>query len=210
MELNKQLRALKKLYPEPKGSLRYKKPFQLLVAVILSAQCTDERVNKVTPPLFKQYPTIESFAKANIKALEQAVKPTGYYRNKAKAVKGSAQHIIKHHNKKMPDTIKELTAFPGVGRKTANVVITALHNKAEGIAVDTHVTRISQRLGWTPFKDPRRIEFDLLDKIPKKEWTKITHLLIAHGRKICKAPTPHCSKCPIEKLCPKKGVTKSH
>lgn len=200
------LKILQKTYPDVTCPLKYSTEFELLVAVILSAQCTDKRVNLVTPQLFKTYPSIEEYAKADLKKLEELIHTTGFYRNKAKAIKGSAQKIIQEFNGKMPNTLKDLTSLPGVGRKTANVTLNEIHNKDEGIAVDTHVTRVAYRLGLTKNKDPKKIEQDLMQKIPKKRWSKVHLELIYHGRAICKARKPHCTKCPLNKICPREEV----
>lgn len=186
-----------------------KRPWTLLFAVILSAQCTDERVNKVTPILFRQFPDLESYVARPIEDLERVVKPTGFFRNKAKSLKKCAEQLILLHNSELPDTMKELTELAGVGRKTANVILWNIFQKNEGVVVDTHVGRITQRLGITQQKNPITIEKDLMKKLPKKNWGPVSHQLIQLGRDICKAPTPICSQCFFQDICPKRGVIKS-
>ena len=187
---------------ETKCFLNYETPWQLLFATILSAQCTDDRVNIVTEGLFKKYPSLEAFALANLAELEQDVRSTGFYRNKAKSIIGSANMLITQYGGEMPSDIENLTALPGVGRKTANVVrgnIFALPS----IVVDTHVKRVSKRLGLTKNTDPVKIEFDLMKTLPKPHWIRFNHQIIAHGRKICKAPTPKCAECFLTEYCSK-------
>ena len=200
--INKILKILKETYQRPKIALRYQDPFQLLVAVILSAQCTDKQVNKVTPSLFKKFPTPETMANAPIEELEELIRSTGFFRNKAKNIKAAAKLIKEKFNGKVPETMEELTSLPGVARKTANIVLFNAFGKIEGIAVDTHVKRVAQRLGLTKHKDPVKIEKDLMKIIPKEDWGIITFILIEHGRKICKARKPLCDKCPVKDLCP--------
>lgn len=196
------VQRLKKQYPEAECSLTHRNPLQLLVATILSAQCTDERVNIVTKTLFKEYRTAADFADADPRVLEEQIKSTGFYRNKTKSIISMAQSLIEHHDGKVPRTMDELVRLPGVGRKTANVVLGNAFGIDEGIVVDTHVKRISNRLGFTKHKDPDKIEQDLIDLVPKKDWTLWPHLLIHHGRAICQARTPKCEICPINQLCP--------
>ena len=196
------LKKLKKHYPAAKCSLFFSNALELLVATILSAQCTDERVNKVTKDLFKKYKTVNDYAKVNIKELQEDVKSTGFYRNKAKSIKNSAIMIIKDFQGKVPNNMNDLIKLPGVGRKTANVVLGNYYNKAEGIVVDTHVGRISQRTGLTKNKTPEKIEQDLMKIIPKKDWTLFSHLMINHGRKLCQSRKPKCEECFL-KECPK-------
>ncbi len=199
--VRKIIQILKKEYPEAKISLRYSTPFELLVATMLSAQCTDERVNIVTKDLFARYNTPKSIAKLDPKDLEQIIYSTGFYKNKAKNIIASAKIIAEKFNGEVPSTMEELLKLPGVGRKTANVVLS--HSFATpGIVVDTHVTRISNRLGLVSTKDPKKIEFELMKLVPKKDWVIFTHLFIAHGRKICKSRKPQCNECPLNKLCP--------
>jgi endonuclease-3 len=193
---------LKKTYPDSKCSLTYRTPHQLLVATILSAQCTDERVNMVTPGLFDKYRNIEDFAGADIKELEDDIRSTGFYHNKAKAIKNSAGIILNHHGGQMPRTLEEMVELPGVGRKTGSAVLGEAFGIAEGIVVDTHVKRISNKLGFTAQSDPVKIERDLMEIIPHADRIKFTHLLIDHGRAVCKARRPECNRCPLAKLCP--------
>ncbi|HET9869095.1 MAG TPA: endonuclease III [bacterium] len=196
------LKELKRLYPDVRCFLHYKTPFQLLCAVILSAQCTDERVNLVVPGLFKVFPTPEKLAKARIQDIEKLIKSTGFYHNKAKNLLGAAQALLALYKGKMPRTIEEMTAIPGVGRKTANVVLGEVYGISEGITVDTHVTRLSNRLGWTRHQDAVKIERDLMGIVPKEEWLHFSHRLIQHGRKVCDARKPLCGACTLAKWCP--------
>jgi endonuclease-3 len=193
---------LKKIYPEAKTALHHENPLQLLVATILSAQCTDERVNIVTKELFQHYHTAKDYAKANPKVLEQQIRSTGFYRAKTRNIISCCAMLVEKYNGKVPDTIEQLTQLPGVGRKTANVVLGAVWNKAEGVVVDTHVRRLSQRLGFTKEQNPEKIERDLVKIIPQHSWILFSNLLIWHGRKICKARKPKCLECPVNNLCP--------
>jgi endonuclease-3 len=199
--LKKVYPLLEKTYPHAKIALNFKTPLQLLVATILSAQCTDVRVNMVTPPLFKKYPNVKAFAEAEIGVLENAIKSTGFFRNKAKNIKAAADKIISDFDGKVPDTLKELTSLPGVGRKTANVILGNVFDVA-GITCDTHVIRLSRRIALSENSDPVKLEFDLMEIVPKKNWTQLSHLLIFHGRNICKARKPDCQNCPIAEFCP--------
>ncbi len=196
------IRLLKREYPEAKTALVYKNPHQLLVATILSAQSTDEQVNKVTERLFKKYKNPRDFAKADLEELQEDIHSTGFFRNKAKAIKESSKVIVEKHNGKIPEKLEELVKLPGVGRKTASVVLGAAFNRAEGIVVDTHVKRLSGRLGLSDKKDPEKIERDLMELVPKKDWIIFSHLLIHHGRAICKARRPNCPECLLNKICP--------
>ena len=196
------LPILKKLYPKAKCSLDYKNRLQLLIATILSAQCTDERVNKVTPDLFKKYPNVKALADADQNALEKDIQSTGFFRNKAKSLRGMAAAIVEQHQGQVPQTMDELTHLPGVGRKTANVVLGNAFSISEGVVVDTHVARVSARLGLTKETDPVKIEKDLMQIVPREEWTLFSHLLIFHGREICQARKPRCSICPLLPHCP--------
>jgi len=196
------IRALKKQYPEAKCSLNHQDPLQLLVATILSAQCTDERVNIVTKELFKRYRTAEDYANAKPEEMEEAIKSTGFFRNKTKSILGMAHALVEKHGGKVPNTMDALTALPGVGRKTANVVLGNAFGIDEGIVVDTHVSRIAGRLGLTKQKDPVKIERDLMQIVPREDWTIFSHLLIHHGRAICQARQPKCEICPVNDLCP--------
>lgn len=207
--LKKVSSILDKTYPHAKCSLDYKNPLQLLIATILSAQCTDQRVNIVTKDLFKTYKTANDFAIAPISELESAIKSTGFYRNKAKSIKGACTILQEKHGGIVPKTMPELLEFPGVARKTANVVLGNAFNIQEGIPVDTHVTRVTFRLGLTKNTNPVKIEQDLMKIVPKEHWTDFSHKIILHGRTTCKAITPSCSTCPLNKICPRKGVTKA-
>ncbi len=196
------IRKLTKQYPEARCSLNHRNPLQLLVATILSAQCTDERVNIVTKTLFQEYKRASDFANADPSVFEEQIKSTGFFRNKTRSIIAMAQDLVAHHDGKVPRTMEELVKLPGVGRKTANVVLGNAFGIDEGIVVDTHVKRISSRLGFSNNKDPDKIEQDLIGLIPKKDWTLWPHLLIHHGRAICQARTPKCEICPINQLCP--------
>lgn len=196
------VRILKQEYPEAKIALKFRDPWQLLVATILSAQCTDVRVNQVTPKLFKKYKAISDFAKADPGELEKDVHSTGFYKNKAKNIIGSAKKILDEFNGAVPRTMEELTSLDGIGRKTANVILSSGFGIVVGIVVDTHVIRLSARLGFTENKDPVKIENDLMKIIPRKDWGIISHLLILHGRRICVARKPLCAKCKLNRLCP--------
>ncbi len=196
------LKRLKQAYPNATCTLDFKTPVQLLVATILSAQCTDERVNKVTPGLFKNYPTAHDLAAAPIEKLEEIIRSTGFYHQKARSIQGSCKILVEEHNGKVPDSLEQLVRLPGVGRKTANVVLGNAFGKNVGVVVDTHVSRISRRLGLTEEKNPEKIEKDLMQKIPRSNWTLFSHLLIEHGRKICLARSPKCEKCFLSNVCP--------
>jgi endonuclease-3 len=194
-------KILKATYPDVKTQLSYQTPFELLVATILSAQCTDKQVNRVTKTLFKRLKTPDNFARAPIDTIENLIRPTGFYHNKAKNIKNCALTIIEKYHGDVPHTLEELVKLPGVGRKTANCVLGAAFG-TPGIVVDTHVARISKRLGLTQNKDPVKIEFDLMEIIPKKEWNDFSLRLIYFGRAICKARKPACLSCPLKELCP--------
>jgi endonuclease-3 len=196
------LPILQKTYPDAKCSLDYHTPLELLVATMMSAQCTDQRVNIVTKTLFKKYRSAADYAGATQEELEKALQSTGFYRMKAKAIRAMAQSLIEKHNGQVPQTMEELTNLAGVGRKTANVVLGNAFGKNIGIVVDTHVTRVSQRLGLTKFSDAVKIEQDLIPLVPQKDWTLWSHLLIFHGRQICQARKPRCEECPIAAHCP--------
>lgn len=201
------LTELKKLYPKTKTALVYNNSaYQLLVAVILSAQCTDERVNKVTPVLFKKYPTPEKMAKANIKDIETIIKSTGFYHAKAKSILESSKKLVSDFKGEVPNTMAELLTLRGVARKTANVVLGDFYGIDEGVVVDTHVKRLSFRLGLTKNTEPLKIEQDLMKMLDKKYWHWISHALIWHGRGPCDARKPECATCTLNKLCPKNGV----
>lgn len=196
------LGLLKKHYPDAKIILTYSNNFELLVAVVLSAQCTDVMVNKVTEKLFKKYKTIEDYANADLHELENDIRSTGFYKNKAKNIKVAARMIIDKFNGEIPRTMNQLTMLPGVARKTANIILGNAYGVVEGIAVDTHVRRLSQRLGFSRNSDPDKIEKDLMGLFDRKDWFNLTYLLIEHGRKICKAPLPKCDACFLNKICP--------
>lgn len=193
---------LKQLYPEATCTLDYQTPVQLLVATILSAQCTDERVNKVTPELFEQFPDAAAFANADLEVLESLVRSTGFYRNKAKNIQGACRMIVEKFRGKVPKCMEELLELPGVARKTANVVLAHAYGINQGVTVDTHVKRLSQRLGLTEHKDPIRIERDLMGLLPQVNWENWSIRLIYHGRAICKARKPECDACILADLCP--------
>ncbi len=190
------------VYPGAHCELDYKNPLQLLIATILSAQCTDKRVNMVTPALFKKYPKAIDYAKAAPPELENAIKSTGFFRNKTKSIRAATSTIARKFGGRVPETMDELRELPGVGRKTANVVLGNAFGKNEGIVVDTHVSRLSQRLGLTKHKDPEKIERDLMKLVRREHWTNWSHWLIWHGRRRCFARKPDCSQCEIFRLCP--------
>ncbi|MCP4705261.1 MAG: endonuclease III [candidate division Zixibacteria bacterium] len=193
---------LKKEYPNSACTLNFKTTHQLMVATILSAQCTDERVNIVTKELFKKYKKPKDYANAPKEELEEDIRSTGFFRNKAKSIKKSAGDIVEKHKGRVPDNMKELVKLAGVGRKTATVILGTGFGKAEGVTVDTHVSRISQRLGLTTKKTPEKIEKDLMALLPQKDWIIFSHLLIDFGRDVCKARNPECERCFLNKLCP--------
>jgi endonuclease-3 len=194
--------AFPKVYPEAHCELDFKTPLQLLIATILSAQCTDKRVNLVTPALFARYRTAADFAASKPAELEKAIQSTGFFRNKTKSIRAATAAIANEHGGKVPDTMEQLNALPGVGRKTANVVLGNAFHKNEGIVVDTHVARLSQRLGLTANSDPVKIEQDLMKLIPRQDWTDWSHWLIWHGRRRCFARRPDCRNCEVFALCP--------
>ncbi len=196
------LAILKKMYPDAKPSLNYSNPLELLVATILSAQSTDVQINRVTEKLFKKYRTAKDYANADLMELENNIYSTGFYKNKAKNIKGAARLIVEHYNGKVPETMEELVTLPGVGRKTANIVLARAFGVIEGIAVDTHVKRVSRRLNFTKNSDPEKIEADLISIAPKEELDSISMILIYHGRKICQARKPKCEICFLKNLCP--------
>ena len=198
--VKKILQILRKTYPQVKTALRHTNPLELLIATILSAQCTDTRVNQVTPILFKKLKTAKDFADLPLDDLEEMIRPTGFYRNKAKSIKACCKVIVSRHGGKVPDTMEALLQLPGIGRKTANVILGAAF-QVPGIVVDTHVKRVSQRIGLTEQKDPAKIEFDLMGLIPKKDWIDFSHQMIWHGRTLCKARNPNCPECPLRDLC---------
>ena len=197
---------LRARYPDAHCALDFQTPFQLLVATILSAQCTDKRVNMVTPALFRRYATPEALAAAKPEELEEMIKSTGFFRNKAKSLIGMSTAIAEHHGGVVPSQMEQLVELPGVGRKTANVILGNAFERNEGVVVDTHVTRVSQRLALTTNTDPVKIEQDLMPLFPREQWTLLAHLLIEHGRQICVARTPRCEVCPLSDLCPSSRV----
>lgn len=205
-QAKKIIALLKKEYPEAKCSLVFKKPHELVVATILSAQSTDEGVNKITPALFKKYKTPKAFAKADPDELMEFIKPVGLFRNKSKAIIGSMAMVANDYKDKVPEDMDEIRKLPGVGRKTANVILGNAFSIPSGIAVDTHVIRLSQRLGLSKNKDPLKIENDLIKLIPIDDWILIPHLLIWHGRNICQARKPKCGECVLSRLCPSSEV----
>ncbi|CAN5307814.1 endonuclease III [soil metagenome] len=194
------------MYPESRCSLTHRDPFELLVATILSAQCTDARVNEVTPALFARYPDAAALADANTAELEELIRPTGFFRNKARSLLGMAQALVDEHGGEAPRDVGELTALPGVGRKTANVVRGVVWGDADGVVVDTHVKRISRRLGLTRETDPVKIEADLMKLIPEEERVVFTHRMIDHGRGVCVARNPRCEICDLSDICPSASV----
>jgi endonuclease III len=205
-QAGKVVRALRKEYPEAVCALVHRTPFELLVATILSAQCTDVRVNIVTPALFKRYPDPAAFAAAPLPAIEKAIKSTGFFRSKAKSIKGCSQAIVERHDGEVPQELDALVKLAGVGRKTANVVLGVAFGKATGVVVDTHVGRLSRRLGLTAAVDPVKVEADLMQLLPKKEWIDFSHRMIYHGRQVCIARRPRCEACVMQSFCPKIGV----
>lgn len=195
------IEKLKQTYPDAKCSLDFSTPFELLIAVMLSAQCTDDRVNKTTPNIFAKYNTPEDFAKMDLSLLENLIHPCGFYKNKAKNIKATSKILVEKYNSKVPQTMEELISLPGVGRKTANVVMLEAFNNPQGVAVDTHCKRISNRIGLSKESDPEKIEKDLLKNFDKKYYYDLNHILIWHGRNICSARNPKCDICPISHLC---------
>jgi len=200
------VRGLERTYPDAECALHHRNAFELLVATILSAQCTDERVNLVTPELFRQFPTAEKLAQASQPAVEQLVKSAGFFRAKARNLRAMAQKLVADFGGKLPLTVEELTQLPGVGRKTANVLLGTAFGLATGVVVDTHVKRISYLLGLTRNTDPVKVEQDLMALVPEKEWVNFSHRLIHHGRAICIARRPRCLECPLVKCCDRVGL----
>jgi endonuclease-3 len=197
--------GLEELYPDVDCELDRETPFQLVCATILSAQCTDDRVNMVTPELFRRYPTPEAMAKAPLPALEKIIRSTGFFRQKAKSLKGTAAGILERFGGEVPKTLAELTTLPGVARKTANVVLGTAFGLAEGIVVDTHIQRLAMRLGLTRATDPKGIEQDLMKVLPQESWIRMGHQLIWHGRRVCFARKPNCAECTLAAFCPSAG-----
>jgi len=196
------IELLEKEHPDAKIALDYASPLELLVATILSAQCTDKRVNIVTKTLFKKYRKAEDYANADLEELEEDIRPTGFYRNKARNIKKCCQILVEKFNSQVPRTMEEMLELPGVARKTANIVLSNAYGVIEGIAVDTHVRRLARRLGLTEHEDPNKIESDLMKVVPKDKWMKFMDMLIFHGRRICVARKPKCGVCILNKLCP--------
>lgn len=204
--ISKIIKLLKKEYPDGKTALHFSNPLELLIATILSAQCTDERVNTVTSNLFKKYTSTRDYADVELTELEKDIHSTGFYKNKAKSIKNCCREIGEHFSGEVPATMEDLITLPGVGRKTANVVLGSAFG-IPGIVVDTHVGRLTQRLELTDQDDPDKIEFELMELIPKNEWTPFSFLLVDHGRKICQSRKPHCFECKLNKLCPYQDKT---
>jgi len=202
----KVLDILQKEYPDARVTLDSQDPLQLLIATILAAQCTDERVNRVTKELFKKYRKASDYARADLKTLEGEIRSTGFFRNKAKSIIACGQALEEKFNGKVPRSLEELTSLPGVGRKTANIILGNAFGQ-QAIAVDTHVKRVTHRLGWAKSDDPDKIEFELMEVIPQNRWTLGCHQIVFHGRRVCTAKNPQCPACPVAKLCPKVGVT---
>ena len=196
------IKLLKRAYPDARCALNHSNAFELLVATILSAQCTDERVNIVTADLFRKYRKPEDYLKVPATELQQDIRTTGFFRNKTKSIQGACKMLVEEFGGEVPRTMEELLKLPGVARKTANVVLGVAYGIAEGIVVDTHVSRLSHRLGLTKQKDAGKIEMDLMELVPRRDWILFAHLLIFHGRRICKARRPLCEECAVEKLCP--------
>ena len=204
--VQKILDLLRPLYKNDKIEIDYKTPFQLVVATILSAQCTDKRVNEVTKSFFDKLKTPDDFLVLSSTELEKLIRPTGFFRNKAKNIQGAAEMIKRQFNGKIPESLEELVKLPGFGRKTANVILVELYDKNQGVCVDTHVIRLSGRLGLTRHKDAVRVERDLMMLTPQKSWNEISHFLILHGRRVCRARLPECSRCVLSGFCPSNGV----
>jgi len=196
------IKLLKRAHPDAKCALHHSNAFELLVATILSAQCTDERVNKVTADLFRKYRRPEDYLKVPATELQEDIRTTGFFRNKTKSIQGACKLLVEEFDGEVPQSMEELLKLPGVARKTANVVLGVAYGKAEGVVVDTHVSRLSHRLKLTRHKDAGKIEKDLMEIIPRKNWIEFAHLLIFHGRRICKARRPLCEECVVEELCP--------
>ena len=200
--VRKIIRLLKRAYPDAKCSLNHSNAFELLIATILSAQCTDERVNIVTADLFRKYRKPGDYLKVSNRELEKDIRTTGFFRNKTRSIQGTARLLTEQYDGEVPNSMAELLELPGVARKTANVVMGNAFGIASGVVVDTHVTRLSHRLGLSQEKTAEKIENDLIELVPKKDWVIFSHLLIAHGRKVCRARSPACDQCVVEKLCP--------
>lgn len=207
---NKQIKTiltrLRKAYPEAECSLTHESPLELLVSTILSAQCTDERVNLVTRSLFKKYRAAADYARVSQEALEKDIQSTGFFRNKAKSIRECCKILVEEYDGKVPNSMEALVALPGIGRKTANVILGNAFGVSDGIVVDTHVGRLSRRLGLSEHKNAEKVEKDLMERVPGKDWVVFSHQLIHHGRKVCKARKPECGGCPLEDVCPRIGV----
>ncbi|MBI1899839.1 MAG: endonuclease III [Planctomycetia bacterium] len=193
-------------YADAKCALRFRSPLELLIATILSAQCTDDRVNKVTAELFKKYRSAEDYARAEPAELENDVRPTGFFRNKTKSIQACCQKLVEEHGGEVPREMEKLVQLPGVGRKTANVVLGTAYGIPSGVVVDTHVTRLARRMGLTKQTDPKKIEAELMAMLPQSEWIDFAHRMIWHGRKVCTARTPNCAACTLASVCPKVGL----
>ncbi len=200
--------GLKRLYPHAKYYLNFSNPLELLVAAILSAQVRDTIVNTTTPQLFKKYKTVRDYAEADLETLIREISPVTFPANKAKYIKQACKILVEKYQEHVPDTVEQLVELPGIGRKTANAILINAFGKIEGIVVDTHVIRVAYRLGWTKSKNPEKIEEDMMKIIPREDWARVTWLLKDHGRAVCKAPVPECSRCAFEPYCPRAGVTK--
>lgn len=200
------VQLLRKSYPDAQCALHFRTPLELLVATILSAQCTDARVNQVTAPLFRKYRTATAWATAPLAEIERGVQSTGFFRNKARNIKACAQQLVDQHGGQVPRSLEELVVLPGIGRKTANVVLGTAFGIPSGVVVDTHVLRISRRLGLTAHRDPVKVERDLVELLPRGEWIDFSHRVIQHGRRVCTARRPRCDECPLEAICPRTGV----
>jgi endonuclease-3 len=200
------LDILQKEYPDVRVTLDFQNAFQLLIATILAAQCTDERVNLVTKDLFRKYRTPADFAQADLETLEEEIRPTGFFHNKAKSIIRCCQDMVTKFSGRVPQNLEELTSLAGVGRKTANIILGNAFGQ-QAIAVDTHVKRVTHRLGWARSDDPDKIEFELMEVIPESRWTLACHQIVFHGRKVCMAKNPQCPTCPVAKLCPKIGLS---
>jgi endonuclease-3 len=198
---------LKALYPDAHCALDYRNPYELAVATILSAQCTDKRVNIVTPDLFKRWPNAKALAHAKREDIEEVIQSTGFFRNKAKSLAGFAEHLVRDHSGEVPQTMEDLVVLPGIGRKTANVVLGNAFGINVGVVVDTHVQRLSNRLGLTKETDPVKVERALIPLFPQPEWTMLSHLLISHGRAVCDAKRPKCGSCTLADICPSAEIS---